>query len=798
MDYFPTDRYHNDQLRMQSLDDVYVLNNCAQYLATHVENYLNFGALNNARNGLRAERDFWILLEMMSRGNILGIVDHDIEAISSSMTQLPSSATIPDVTEFVFSFNNVLKKGEILVNWLERCSFDDISHLTVNHIGFDSALDEVIGNRCQPNSSTHQMNSEFLKAICLYLRSGQYQKAQQVAVESRIYWLAALFRGTTNCYYSALYDDNTCNDYVVTRLGNIRQPLSILTSWIFVENSVKQRSDMSNDFKMELAIHAALSNNIGSLDELSFWQGWHDRTWSIVKAAHTRNLIKLLIDFRMMKLQRSGLYSNAQADVLIPEKELLQRLNNVVGDVSLVDCVEVFRKNPLPETDSLQSSVTFLQSVLMRGYVGIESFIKIEMESLKNRQFGNVYGCDYLRIVVHLVIWLKISPKGFVEDISSTIDMESFYYLLERYIDHLVETEYYTLVAVYCVFLSRPRRIHKFGDLLLALHGRILNGRCSQDLQLHVLSKAKKYFSSDLENIYFSVVERTCNMGSIPTCIAKSNWISGFSNLSINDRLDVTSFTWLKLGHCWASFRFEANKFLVESIVGKGMEFVKLVPTLLASCDFDKPDVDMSNRMATLDFMINGKHKIMFWHRLWNAMNSIKLFYNLNDRLMEMDDLICERTTEPCDVTCHANAALNSIEECLICPFETCEGFVSLWSSSIDFTYFMVEQKLEEIAVKSKGQGTFPGRINQIVDVEKVLSICSTLHSVHPTHGETISNIMRLLSIISQQSFGQDFGVVSNLVSYCQSYLENLVFEHSFCKVCTSFLLNVYFQVSGN
>ncbi len=379
---------------------------------------------------VKAERDLWSLLEILSMSDLLGDVsEEDAElSLNQALLALPVTASVPDFVNAAYSSDSRIKKGAVLKEWIERAAVDRVvdcpapralpgsdtlarilkeqqSNGRTNSSGGHKQLVQSLHPDAQlqadggvlPLDGVDRLDQELLlKTVWQLIRSGQILKAQQTAADHRVYWLAASLQGVaSHCHKRVMLSDidqSAAQDREnvevgVARIGNLKQPVWARTCWKHASrlagnpenwNSqvthAKGQAHLAYDAAMysssragvkpkddslagvlELSIYAALSNHTKVLKESPLLSSWHDRAWVYLKAAHERDLSKVLHRYRCIKSAHSSLYPGCGMAVIAAERELLDWSKAELGHISTGSCAEVFNRAPPPVSMTAES-----------------------------------------------------------------------------------------------------------------------------------------------------------------------------------------------------------------------------------------------------------------------------------------------------------------------------------------------------------------------------------------------------------------------------------------------------------
>ena len=198
----------------------------------------------------RTERDLWTLLDIVTRADLLcDLNDADCElSFQSAISQLTERNNIEEVMDTAYVHDSRLKKGRVLLDWLEGAAADRVSTspasrgdawsntlfeiMKTSNRGSDKS---VISNQAKVSTRNSGKQSTVTNAVksmhpdaqltfpdCLMLplngvdrdyqeavlkciwqlvRCGKVIDAQNEAVKHRLFWLAASLSGHFDSYY---------------------------------------------------------------------------------------------------------------------------------------------------------------------------------------------------------------------------------------------------------------------------------------------------------------------------------------------------------------------------------------------------------------------------------------------------------------------------------------------------------------------------------------------------------------------------------------------------------------------
>lgn len=546
----------------------------------------------------RAERDLWTLLETLSYSNLLiDLDDTSCERnLTKGLTELPISATILDYLNAAYRSDDRFRKGGLLKEWIENASMDRVSEMPIpkgepcgetltrilrnkrNHRGVQNNTNNNMivqslhpdaqlllqGNKMLSLDGVDRIDQESsLKMIWQLLRSGQLERAKQICADHRLYWLTASLQGAAINVYKSISSihasveptelvdceqEELIGDAI--RFGNIKQPFWTKSCWKYADrlaidaiNKNGQISNISGDTTLvgllEMSIYACLSNNIKVLLNSPLLSCWHDKLWVYLKATHERDISLVFQRYRLTKSNFSSLYPGCDINTIRTENQTIELSFPDIGHLSTGTCVQIFNKIPPPSNQNdAEILILSLQAAIMEGKSGILNYLENVMSKCLQ---SNVHfpGKDaILRISCHLSIWLKYAPINDIANLSEIISDDLFHCAVESYINHLIHQKQRSLVAVYAAYLSRPRRIVKYAQLLKSMQLSSAGSSAFKQQQImsvsqtsdaaDVLNLAKIFFPDDVIDITRSLVE---------------NMSDGVDRLAITNVLEVSGAT---------------------------------------------------------------------------------------------------------------------------------------------------------------------------------------------------------------------------------------------------------------
>lgn len=549
----------------------------------------------------RAERDLWSLLELLTAGNLLKDIDeHSCDStLQKVLSGLPITASIADYLQAAFEVDDRLRKGSVLKEWMEKAAIDLVSEAPAPRgEPWGETLNRVLRTR-HPNSnsmSRTQLQSlhpdaqltiegsflsldgtdradqeSLLKTIWQLLRCGLVTRAQELAAEHRLYWLAASLQGIATHSYKFISLSETENDtplnenfpaeevLSVARVGNLKQPVWLRSCWLYANKlhsgagaGNHQVSAGSNSQGvnprggngrvdsvagvLEMSIYASLCNHTRVLLASPLVSSWQDKVWVCIKATHERDIAKIVHQYRCAKSSHSKYYPGCDLATISAERELMDLSKGEIGHFNTADCVQIFNKIPPAKTvKNAEFYILNLQAAVMEGRSGILNFVENTMTECLHSSEKFPSREAVLRIFCHFCIWLKYAHHDEAR-LSELVSLENLYLAVEKYIDLLIEKKQRSLVAVYAAYLNRPRRIHKYAQLLRSMQSSSGGGSSAQQGTAdaaEVLQLANTFFPADVMDITRTVVEAAQS--------STDNTIAGSSSVPVSAQKRISA-----------------------------------------------------------------------------------------------------------------------------------------------------------------------------------------------------------------------------------------------------------------
>ena len=215
-----------------------------------------------------------------------------------------------------------------------------------------------------------------LNSIWQLVRCGDIVGAQQMASSQDAHWLAASLLGVADPYsdpadpeqahrgnynrskwmqtcakYSSYLSSNKGNQMASSTLDFGAAPFAGVNKKFEIFGGPGCGTQISN---LEIAIYAALSNNIACLKNSPLLVSWTDKIWSVIKSAHEVDLNEISYAHHVRRSERSKLYPGTSTQVIKAEYELGEsyRGSGLCADIS--HCKELFQYFPPPKYDEIQ------------------------------------------------------------------------------------------------------------------------------------------------------------------------------------------------------------------------------------------------------------------------------------------------------------------------------------------------------------------------------------------------------------------------------------------------------------
>ena len=492
--------------------------------AMHRSSGAQSAAMQEARDA-RAERDLWALLDLASRADLLVDVQvHDCNmSLDAALAALPASAGVADVQECSLQADTRLRKGAVLREWLEAAALDGVheapalgtpwqdtseavargsARILSMHPDAQLALD---GCMLALEGGDEAQQTALLASLWSLVRSGNLQRAQEMAYEHGALWLAASLSGATAAYYEEVgMLDGPAK--LQSRQGNARRALWQQTAWSYADRLSTCPANLTRGTaaSYELSLFAALSGNTTALLRSPVITHWRDRMWALVTAVHERDLAAVLERHHQRRRQHSTLYADCEAEVLDAAAELQSRFT-VAGlgpEVCMDDGVSLLALSTPPALSGAIDTEVFLlsaQAAVICGRAGLNAWIRDVMPRVQFTRKGAASTLNQsrlLRVCCHLSVWLRLAapaPSGPPADLSilPSLTDELHYKNIEMYVRHLIVSEHRELAAAYVSYLPQPRRLRAYARLLRSIPNK---GAGEAPGAAEALAQARAYF----------------------------------------------------------------------------------------------------------------------------------------------------------------------------------------------------------------------------------------------------------------------------------------------------------------
>ena len=535
---------------------------------------------------MRAERDLWSLVSrLLVQGLLKDIQDGPNEkALSDFLASVSPCESLKEVITRSIEADERIKKGRVLKDWIENCSRDHIheppepaeddksyfpwnetlnrlkrkrngsqnntkklSPTGVAHLHPDSQIGPQ-GLIIPLDGDDHTDQETLLKVIWQHIRGGQLVQAQALAHRHKVHWLAAALLGVAEEFYT--FDCENADGEGISRRGNKNRPQWMEICWKYAlsidgnpANKISApggKLATANEVAvLETAIFAALSTNYALLKESVLLHTSADHLWARIKCAHERQIVYISNQFRKKRRQLSNLYPGSTDKVVAAEdkylKNTIQLQSALCGNSA--DLLRDIISHNQGSHSNISGLILQLQVALIQGKTALRAFIQNDIRAfalqaraktgILLRSEGDKISehCRLLRIFVHFLIWLLYSCEAHA-DLRALVTHDVLYVVLEAYIACLAYRQQYSLVALYCSYLSRPKRVASYMALL-----RIISPTSVRSDEGHIVPASVLFGqSSSLANsLSFSGHENMTGHFGAPslTCMALSGRNTG-------------------------------------------------------------------------------------------------------------------------------------------------------------------------------------------------------------------------------------------------------------------------------
>ena len=422
-----------------------------------------------SRSSARAERDVWALLDVCTRAELLA----DLQVCDAQAAQVATLASLPISTATAEAENELvrvdlsLRKGAVLLEWLEEAAAERAEPPPAPAVNSSGSSARAGGSgSSHPDASPDSPHSvEIMRALWGLVRAGQLAGAQELAYAHGLHWLAASLSGAADGFHGS---DGADSGSVQHMAGNSRRTAWQKTAWELSEKLAPSRQSAT---VFEAAIYAALSDNVVVLLSSPVLQGWSDRLWAVVKATHASNIASALAAHKKRQEHHSKLFLGSDKTLLAATDEHRRRVEaaGACGAESIVSGAGVLRVAGEPSSqNSVESVMLQIQAAVIGGRAGLDDWVRrVVTPGLQSREAA-WESPRVLRVVCHVCLWMRLSPTATIESLSTLPALTDtvYYTAIEQYVGHLLRSGRQHLVAPYCVFLSAPRRVRIYAQLL--------------------------------------------------------------------------------------------------------------------------------------------------------------------------------------------------------------------------------------------------------------------------------------------------------------------------------------------
>ena len=486
-------------------------------LSLHTEARLHQHLLRDLED-LRAERDMWSLASRLLTQGLLKDVEDTCneDRLDTVLREISPSASLEEVINRSIQEDERLKKGRVLKDWVESCNADMVhapceppsnsfpwaqtlqrlkktqqqpvhasSPTCVSSIHPDSQIGPK-GSMVALDRDDHTDQETLLKVVWQHIRCGQLVKAQTVANEHNVHWLTAALMGVAEEFFS--YDEGDVDEGEggggVIRRGNKNRPLWVQVCWKYAAaldgnaaNKTIGAHAVSRVSVLESTIYAALSTNYSTLKKSILLQSYADHLWAKVKCAHERQIAVVTNQFRMKRREFSKHYPGTSDKVVAAERKYLNDTSEFRtafsgNSMDLFDDMQSYHKST---HSSIRGDILSLQEAMMQGMSAIKKYIStiksyaehtiLKCAKLADKSDSSAEQCRLMRIYVHFLLWLRFSCQEH-QELRALVSDDVLHLTLEAYIARLAQRHQFSLMALYCSYLNRPKRIGTYIAML--------------------------------------------------------------------------------------------------------------------------------------------------------------------------------------------------------------------------------------------------------------------------------------------------------------------------------------------
>lgn len=432
-------------------------------------------------------------------------------------------ASLQEVLECSYSFDERIKRSRVVLEWLERAAEDSITVPPVRTAAWDVTLNRILNGRTSSLKSVHpdgQLRSTntlskldgndavnqliIWESLWSCVRAGDVLKAQQIAAEQGLMWVSSMLMGAADEYYET---ENTIN-----RMGNCNKQIWLQSAWKYAqmlyEGLQRAQTNGVDDVKvtqLECTIIAALCGCYEVLSKSSLINKWSDQLYAIVKCSHDRLVAEVVSRYHLRRESCSEVFRGCSKSNLDAEAMYLQNTENLsdmwrdnVSALSDILSKHVVSDGVLSNAQLLE----LLQLALIQGRSAISTYITDVIASIAEEPISDAINLNresMLRFYSHFLVWLKFSCDDRC-DLSDLVPNTLFYSVLEQYILLMQNRCEYDVIALFASYLSRSRRIYVYSDVMSGVTGDDENSKI-------VISQAQRFFADDVDSIVYRVVQ---------------------------------------------------------------------------------------------------------------------------------------------------------------------------------------------------------------------------------------------------------------------------------------------------
>lgn len=404
---------------------------------------------------LTEERDTWQLTKILLRDRLEaepGVEGMYVDTIGRQTSDR-------EVVNSLFSRDSVVRRAQMVVDWLESCAATDqdaatdvqrIEYFSDGGCAWENTLHMLQAYRVAPSAvegrvteldpdapfrqglALHSEDSEdetrLLQCVFTHVRRGQLQKAQQLAIEQGHHWLAAALEGWRP-YHDPNYEgflNGSCSLQLTE--GNAYRDLWKSECWAVAASS--------GAGTYERAIYAVLCGNLQEL--LPVCLGWKDHLWA---------RLRVFVD---VSIEQELRVATQQVRGMEPLPH-----GYPTGRGSLE---QVFRNLSATPSEQVQKEGESYYHIVQRCIIldDISGLLQ-EMQDWSSQALPK----HLVRFIAHMVLLLR--NAGYV------LDDAACNAVLRTYVRDLIDGKQVPLVATYAAALPPREQVGHYARLLLEI-----------------------------------------------------------------------------------------------------------------------------------------------------------------------------------------------------------------------------------------------------------------------------------------------------------------------------------------